>query len=211
MRTGFALLTFLLWLVPALAIAQVQPNLVVTIRDSNGRGVPGVTVSVRDQAGREVFTGVTNAEGQVMLEKVPAPELRVAVSGTVGGVALIQLADDSEGVQIYAAAPPVTLDLRIDAGGVVIPDPATMIQPEPIEVPTAPIGAASIVATTNSAGVLPTAELPASAATTTSASGPAPATAQEGSSGQGVFIGLIAIAAVLAALVLVLAHERRVA
>lgn len=211
MRTGFALLTFLLWLAPAMAVAQAQPALVVTLRDGNGHGVAGVTVTIRDQAGREVFSGVTDAQGQVALETVPAPELRVAVSGTVGGVNLVQLGDDAEGVQLYAPAPPVTLDLRIDAGGVVLPDPATMIQPEPVEVPTAPIGAASTVAATTSVGALPTAALPASAAATTSASGPASAAQQEDAHGQGVIIGLIAIAIVLAGIVVVLMHERRVA
>lgn len=211
MRTSFALLTFLFWLAPAMAIAQAQPELVVTLRDGNGQGVAGVTVSIRDQVGHEVFSGATDAQGQVALEHIPAPELRVAVSGTVGGVNLVQLGDDAEGVQIYAAAPPVMLDLRIDAGGMVLPDPATMIQPEPVEVPTAPIGAASTVAATTSAAALPTAALPATTAATTSGSGPASAAQQESASGQGVIIGLIAIAVVLAGIVLILMHERRLA
>lgn len=211
MRTNFALFTFLLWLAPALAIAQTQSDLVVTIRDGNGRGLPGVTVTVRDQAEREVFIGTTNAQGQVGLEKVPAPELRVVVSGTVGGVNLVQLGDDAEGVQIYAATPPVSLDLRVDGGGMVIPDPA-MIQPEPVEVPTALVSAASTVSAASvSIGALPTAELPAAGVTSAIAGEPAPTTAREDSGGRGVLIGVFAIAVVLAVIVLVLVHERRVA
>lgn len=210
MRTSFALLTFLLWLIPVLTLAQAQPALLVTLRDGNGQGVAGATISIRDHAGRELFTGTTDAEGQVALEQVPTPELRVAVSGTAGGVKLVQLGDDAEGVVLYAGAPPVTLDLRVDAGGVVIPDPATMIQLDPVEVPTAPVGAASSAASDASTGVLPTAEQLPAAATTPATSGPAPATG-ESSSGRGLIIGVIAIAAALGGIGLVLAHERRVA
>jgi hypothetical protein len=56
----------------------------------------------------------------------------VRVFGTLAsGAQLYQIGADAPGVAVFLGPPPTTLDLRVDSDGMVLPDPATMIDPVP--------------------------------------------------------------------------------
>ena len=105
---------------------QAAAVLVVTIRDVRNAGVAGVTVLVRDQGGQQVIgQGVTDTAGHVRIDRVTAPTVRVAVRGTLpGGTPLVQPGDDAQGILVSLNGPSVRVQLRVEDGGTVIPDPA---------------------------------------------------------------------------------------
>ena len=74
----------------------------------------------------------TDAQGQAMFANIRLSQVRVRVIGTLAsGVQLYQIGADAPGVAVFLGPPPTTLDLRVDADGMVLPDPVTMINPIP--------------------------------------------------------------------------------
>lgn len=132
-------LTLTLWLslglllVPSAALAQgFPPDLIVRIRDANDTGIGGITVIVRDQASsREVGRTTTDGEGRAEFVGIEEPAVRVFIQGQAAGIALYQPGEDAEGVRLSFETRPAQLDLRIEADGMVLPDPETMIDPDP--------------------------------------------------------------------------------
>jgi hypothetical protein len=112
---------------------EAPPDLVVTIRDAEGAGVPQVRVLVRDGSGTATLAQeTTDAAGVARFPTVPLSEIRVAVSGTtLAGVPLTQTGDDARGVPLLLLFGPATLDLRVEPSGLVLPDPTRMIAPDP--------------------------------------------------------------------------------
>lgn len=124
------------WYIGAGAAAYAQPqeppDLIVTLRDVNGARVAGVTVIVRDdRSGRELARARTDPQGIASFAGLTENTVRVAVEGALpSGTRLYQLGNDAEGIALLLSEPPTHLDLRSEADGMVIPDPATMIAPD---------------------------------------------------------------------------------
>ncbi|GAB4440234.1 MAG: hypothetical protein OHK0015_35970 [Chloroflexi bacterium OHK40] len=141
----FGLATFLL---PALASAQSY-TLQVTLRDSTGAAIVGVSLIVRTEDGEELARQVTDRDGAAHFGSLSGV-VRVLVDGQPrGGPRLYQLGDDARGVRVDLdqAALPLTLNLRAEPDGLVLPDPATMLTLEeggPIVVDTSPIPTAAL-------------------------------------------------------------------
>lgn len=209
MRAMIALLLTALWLNhPSLALAQSPPALVVTLRDSDGHGVAGATVLAWDRSGQQILgEAQTDADGRATIERVPVAEVRVAVRGTVGGASLVQPGDDALGILIFLDAPTVTLDLLVEEGGMVVPDPSMFaLEQAPASataVPTAPLAATSVA----HAGVA----VPTPVASVAVGEGGAGAHSSSAPGGGGWLLGLLLILGILAAIVLLLAHQRRAA
>jgi hypothetical protein len=126
------LLHMLLELLLTPVSAAQAPALVVTLRDAEGQGVPGVIVEVRDQDGHVLARATTDGAGEALFATLPHISLRVAVAGRMGGVALRQIGQDAEGVLLVGDIPTHVLDLRVAPDGLVVPDPASMIAPDPV-------------------------------------------------------------------------------
>jgi hypothetical protein len=209
MRAMMALLLTALWLNhPSLALAQSPPALVVTLRDSDGHGVAGATMLARDRSGQQILgEAQTDADGRATIERVPVAEVRVAVRGTAGGMSLVQPGDDVLGILVFLDAPTVTVDLLIEEGGVVVPDPLMFaLEQAPgsaTALPTAPL------ATTSMAPVGVTAPTPV--ASVAMGEGSAVAHSSSAPDGGGWLLGPLLILGILAAIVLVLVHQRRAA
>jgi hypothetical protein len=122
---------------------QRAPDLVVTIRDQYDAGVAQVVVSARDaDSGQELAQAQTDAHGRASLAGIQTADVRVVVSGQLAdGTSLFLEGMDANGIALFLGLPPTTLDLRVEPGGMVIPDPVSMIEPEQevIAYPTAPI------------------------------------------------------------------------
>lgn len=124
-------------------------SLRVTLRDVRGAAVSGVTVIVRDADGQELTRQVTDSDGAASFDAL-AGVVRVAVDGQPrGGPLLYHLGDDARGVRIDLdrAALPLTLNLRAESDGLVLPDPATMLTLEeggPLVSDTAPFPTAAL-------------------------------------------------------------------
>lgn len=127
-----ALSLFLAMMTVQVVSAQAPDALVVTVSDSSGAGVPGVTVVVRDRSGvHELSRGTTDGQGQFAVASLPANSVRIAVSGSLTtGAQLYLPGDDAPGILLDLTAPPTLLDLRVEPDGQVRPDPATMIVPD---------------------------------------------------------------------------------
>ncbi len=133
--------------IPALA-QERQPALEISIRDVNGSGVAGVTVTIRDRSGQQAFvTTQTDAAGVARIDQVPVDTVRVAVSGTLPtGIALLQEGNDALGMRVWLDAVTVPVALRVEPDGRVVPDPLLMFAQEGIDeasrlnpIPTAPL------------------------------------------------------------------------
>ncbi|KAB8333768.1 hypothetical protein SD80_012000 [Scytonema tolypothrichoides VB-61278] len=132
-------LTLTLWLslglllVPGSALAQgFPPDLIVRIRDAGDAGIGGVTVIVRDQgSSREVGRATTDEEGRAEFVGIEEPAVRVLIQGQAAGITLYQPGEDAEGIRLSFDTRPAQLDLRVEADGMVLPDPETMIDPDP--------------------------------------------------------------------------------
>lgn len=209
MRTMIALMLAALWLnQPSLALAQLSPALVVTLRDASGRGMAGATVLVRDRSGQQLLGETrTDSDGRATVERLPAAEVRVAVhgNGTAEGVSLVQPGDDALGFLVFLDTPTVAVDLRIEEGGLVVPDPSMFaLEQAPGSAtiaPTASLATTSVLI----AGV------PVATAVAPGVRGDADAGANSplASGGGGWSLGLLLILSILAAIMLVLVHERR--
>lgn len=117
---------------------DAPPALVVRLRDVVGAGVAGVTIIVADQSGATVLDrATTDATGSATFGPLPATDIRVRVEGRLAdGTQLVQPGADAAGIAVILGAPPVTLELRSEADGTVLPDPATALALEPgIEAP----------------------------------------------------------------------------
>jgi hypothetical protein len=148
----------------ALAHAAASPHtLTVTLRDVDGTGIAGATITVRDEAGTlDLAHTTTDAQGRATLPDLTADVVRVAVSGTLtDGTPLNQRGQDAHGIWLLLDAPLVQLDLRSERNGAIIPDPTTMISADapipatPAAATFAPTPAATVVST--SAAIVPTA------------------------------------------------------
>lgn len=132
-------LTLTLWLslglliMPSAALAQgFPPDLIVRLRDASGAGISGVTVIVRDQSrSRELGRVTTDENGRAELTGVEEPAVRVLIQGQVAGTVLYQPGEDADGIRLSFETRPAQLDLRVGADGMVLPDPETMIDPDP--------------------------------------------------------------------------------
>lgn len=141
----FSLATLLL---PALASAQGH-TLRVTLRDSSGAAIVGVSLIVRAEGGDELTRQVTDSDGSAYFGGFSGV-VRVLIDGQPrGGPRLYQLGDDARGVRVDLdqAALPLTLNLRAEPDGLVLPEPATMLSLEedgPLVVDASPIPTAAI-------------------------------------------------------------------
>lgn len=110
-----------------------QVDLLVTLHDANGAPVTGASIDIRRAAGSTIEAhALTGANGQALLAKIAAGRVRVMVSGALpDGTHLVQPGQDAEGVTLVLTSPRTRLDLRVDPHGLVLPDPATMIDPVP--------------------------------------------------------------------------------
>src|SRR5512145_2686563 len=153
MRRLLVIVSFVLGVVPGTLGAQTPHDLIVTLRDIRGQGVLA-TVSVRDESGLELARAQTDATGTATFAQLRESAIRVVVQGQADGITLFQDRSDAQGVRMLLTAPPARLDLRVDASGLVLPDPATMLAAEPVSVyPTA------LLATPESAAVVATAPM----------------------------------------------------
>ena len=121
----------LIAMLPLTAWAQSE-QLRVTLRDLDGQAVANIAVIVRSEEGDELVRQSTGAEGEASFTGLP-DVVRVAVDGQPRGrPRLYQLGDDARGVRVDLAwtERDVTLDLRIEQDGLVLPDPATMLSLE---------------------------------------------------------------------------------
>jgi hypothetical protein len=135
-------------LLPALVSAQGH-TLQVTLRDSSGLAITNITVVVRSEGGEELTRQVTDRDGAAHFGELSGV-VRVLVDGQPrGGPRLYQLGDDAGGVRVDLdqAALPLTLNLRAEPDGLVLPDPATMLTLEeggPLVVDSSPIPTAAV-------------------------------------------------------------------
>lgn len=183
MRWIFLLISIFLLLVVTAELTRAQdapPALVVRLREISGGGVADVTIIVTDQSGTTVLDrATTDATGTATFGPLPAADIRVRVEGRLAdGTQLVQPGADAAGIAVILGAPPVTLELRSEADGTVLPDPATalalepgieapLVTADPAQVPPAPPAAVARAATVSP---FPTAPL----ANTVAAFPPAP-------------------------------------
>jgi uncharacterized membrane protein YdcZ (DUF606 family) len=131
------LISFIVLLVPTAVCAQestpTTPDLIVTVRDVRGAPLAGLTMQIRTGVDTPILAqAVSNAQGQVVFTTISVSQVRVRVLGTLAsGAKLYQIGADAPGVAVFLGPPPTTLDLRVDADGMVLPDPVTMIDPVP--------------------------------------------------------------------------------
>jgi hypothetical protein len=93
-------------------------SLHVTLRDVRGGALPGVVIIVRTEDGQELTRDALSGVVRVAIDGQPR-----------GGPRLYQLGDDARGVRVDLdqAGLPLTLNLRAERDGLVLPDPATML------------------------------------------------------------------------------------
>lgn len=141
-KTIFTIFALLAMLLVASAPAHAQttpPDLIVSLRDVDGAPVPQVLVSLRDSTGQaEIDRALTDAQGIAAFANLEPGTFRVAVQGALpDGTPLFQTGNDAIGTMVWLNALPATVDLRSEVDGMVIPDPATAVAPEP-GIPIAP-------------------------------------------------------------------------
>jgi hypothetical protein len=162
LQSGITLLLITLLLASNQLLAEGHV-LRVTLRDSAGQNLAGITLIVRDEQGRELRRQMTDAGGTVSFTSLPSV-VRIGVEGQIRrGPRLYQLGDDALGVRLdlgEAEGAPF-LDLRVERDGLVLPDPATMLALEdggPTAVDAVPLPTALIA----TPAPLPTFPAPAS-------------------------------------------------
>lgn len=145
---AFLGLLLLVLTVPGQLFAQTSA-LRVTLHDVGGAGIAGISIIVRAEDGQELARQTTGDDGAVSFGDLPGVVL-VAVEGQPrGGPRLYHLGADRAGVRVVldTSDAPLTLDLRAERDGLVLPDPATMLSLEeggPIVIETSPIPTAAI-------------------------------------------------------------------
>lgn len=118
-------------LLPSRLLAQGY-ELRVTLHDTAGQGIVGVSIVLLTEEGQELAREATAADGSAGFASLPAV-VRVGVEGQLrGGPPLFQLGDDANGVRLALdlAVAPAVLNLRAERDGLVLPDPTTMIARE---------------------------------------------------------------------------------
>ena len=135
-RLLFAVTCIVVWLAIAVGSARVQrqpPALTVALRDVHGAPIVGITVIVRDGSGtHELARATTDGQGVVSFSRLRERQVRIAIAGTLlNGTKLYQPGNDAQGIALLLDPPPTVLDLRSEADGMVVPDPATMTALEP--------------------------------------------------------------------------------
>jgi hypothetical protein len=135
-KTIFTIFALLVMLLAASAPAHAQttpPDLIVSLRDVDGAPVPQVLVSLRDSTGQaEIDRALTDAQGIAAFANLAPGTFRVAVQGALpDGTRLFQTGNDATGSMVWLDTLPATVDLRSEVNGMVIPDPATAVAPEP--------------------------------------------------------------------------------
>jgi hypothetical protein len=135
-------------LFPTLASAQ-DHTLHVTLRDSSGAAIVGVSLIVRTEDGEELARQVTDSDGAADFAGLSGVVRVLVERQPRGGPQLYQLGDDARGVRVdlNQTTLPLTLNLRAEPDGLVLPDPATMLTLEeggPIVVGASPIPTAAL-------------------------------------------------------------------
>jgi hypothetical protein len=134
MRILFGLLAIPM---PHNAYAQEQPNspatkLVITLHDANGNGIAQAELLVLDAQGTTVAQAFTDQTGSAIIPGVIADEVRLVVRGMLAdGTQLVQTGFDAEGMLLFVAGPGLQIDLLAEPHGAVVPDPVTMLSPDP--------------------------------------------------------------------------------
>lgn len=133
-----------LLLLPTTLHAQEQ-RFTVFLRDVSGAGVVAATVQINNTDGEIIVTATTDANGAAFFPIIEATTIHVLVHGFLSdGTLLRQLGDDADGIAFINDSPNLTLDLRVEPDGSVLPDPSTMIALDTANVvDTSPIPEAS--------------------------------------------------------------------
>jgi len=159
---------------PVTMLAQTMPpDLIVTLRDAQEKPLAGISVQVRTIANGPVLAqAVTAPTGAAEFAGLTVDRVVVLVSGSLpDGTRLVQPGQDAHGIALLLGPPPTRLDLRVDANGQVLPDPATMIDP----IPNGPIVATAAPAAEPSRAIIfPTASTGVPRATSTLAAEASP-------------------------------------
>lgn len=119
---------------PTLTLAQEpEPALIVRLRDVQDAGIAGATVQVTDASGSVTLgRAVTDATGTATFGPLPATDVRVLVQGRLAdGTLLAQPGADAQGIAVILGVPALRLELRSEADGTVLPDPALELTLEP--------------------------------------------------------------------------------
>lgn len=127
---GTAALMLALLLPGVLRAQSGSPDLIVTVRDVAGSPLPGLRVQLHAEVGGPALADtITDALGQATFSGVTVAQVRVVVSGPLpDGTPLIHPDRDAAGIVLFLGPPPTRLDLRVEPSGMLVPDPATMIE-----------------------------------------------------------------------------------
>ena len=138
----------------ALTLLLFPPTpLTVIVRDSTDGGIGGAVVTVVQTDGTVLATAQADGQGVAVLTGTFPALIQVQVTGYLAdGTPLQQIGGDAAGIPLVLDATPTVLDLRVEADGTVLPDPATMFVQERSTGPLLPTV------------VIPDAPLPGSAA-----------------------------------------------
>ena len=177
---GFSIIIVLIAIVvsvfgqPTPTLAQEpEPALIVRLRDVQEAGVAGATVQLTDASGSVTLgRAVTDATGTAAFGPLPATDVRVLVQGRLAdGTPLLQPGADAQGIAVILGAPALRLELRSEADGTVLPDPALELTLEPgipldewaafdpALIPPAPPAPADVAATVAAMPAVPTSSL----------------------------------------------------
>lgn len=135
LSTIILLMTTLMLAPGAVRAQDAPPDLVVTLRDVQGQGVRGATISVRDAADeQEIARSTTDVQGQTVFSTLRVADIRVVAHGRLSsGAALYLPGQDASGIRLTLGVPPMRLELRVEPDGLIRPDPETMIVPEIVD------------------------------------------------------------------------------
>jgi hypothetical protein len=139
MLVGCLMLLALPGAVGAQERTPTTPDLIVTLQDEGGAPLAGLTVQLRASADTPLLAqAITSAQGQAVFANFTVSQVRVRVLGTLAsGAQVYQLGADAQGIAVFLGPPPTRLALRVNADGMVLPDPVTMIDPVPYGPPIA--------------------------------------------------------------------------
>ncbi len=117
-------------LLPSLAQAQDDVDLIVMVRDTAGSGVANLQVVVRDQTGeRDLARADTDADGVAGIRGIVVSSIRIGVSGTTpNGKSILLRGDDVQGIRVFLGVGTTQIDLRVEDDGTVITDPSEIVQ-----------------------------------------------------------------------------------
>jgi hypothetical protein len=131
-----------IWLVlPRQARAQELPTatkktqVVVTLRDANGNGVPGALVVIQNSLTKAAEAQAsTDAVGTAMLHDVPSGEKRLFVQGILADRTPLQHdAFDTGGILLFVGGSALQVDLVIEPSGVIVISPEMISSDSPLD------------------------------------------------------------------------------